>query len=51
MASGYMGRGDAFDKAVAAFSIAYADQNEKDHAALVRAIRRGKVTATVEEES
>ena len=48
MLSGYMGRSDAFDKAVAAFSMAYADQNEKDHAALVRAIRQGKVKAVFE---
>ena len=32
--SGYLGKSDAFDKAIAAFSVAYADQNEKDHAAL-----------------
>jgi hypothetical protein len=35
--------------ALAAFSVAYADQNEKDHAALKRAIRRGKVKAAFEE--
>ena len=32
-----------------AFSMAYADQNEKDHAALVRAVRQGKVQAVVED--
>ena len=32
--SGYLGKSDVFDEAVAAFSVAYADQNEKDHAAL-----------------
>ena len=42
MLSGYMGKSDAFDKAIAAFSVAYADQNEKDHAALDRAVRNGK---------
>ncbi len=36
------------DKAVASFSLAYADQTEKDHAALERAIRAGKVEALVE---
>lgn len=40
----------AFDKAVASFSMAYADQNEKDHDALERAVHRGKVKATFEEE-
>jgi uncharacterized protein (DUF2252 family) len=46
--SGYLGKGDTFDEAIAAFSIAYADQNEKDHAALKRAIRNGKVEAVSE---
>jgi uncharacterized protein (DUF2252 family) len=46
--SGYMGKSDTFDQAVAAFSVAYADQNEKDHAALDRAVRRGKVKAAFE---
>ncbi len=48
MISGYLGKGDTFDKAIATFSIAYADQNEKDHAALKRAIRDGKVKAVIE---
>jgi Uncharacterized protein conserved in bacteria (DUF2252) len=46
--SGYIGKSDAVDMALAAFSIAYADQNEKDHAALRRAIRAGKVEALIE---
>jgi hypothetical protein len=49
MLSGYMGKSDAFDRAVAAFSMAYADQNERDHTALARAVRQGKVQAVVEE--
>ena len=48
MISGYLGKSDRFDKALAAFSIAYADQNERDHAALKRAIRDGKVKAVIE---
>ena len=48
--SGYMGKSDAFDQAIAAFSLAYADQNEQDHAALNRAVRTGKVKAVFEEE-
>jgi threonine dehydrogenase-like Zn-dependent dehydrogenase len=48
--SGYMGKSDAFDQALASFSVAYADQNEKDHGALKRAIRDGKVEAQYEEE-
>ena len=46
--SGYLGKGDAFDRALAAFSVAYADRNEKDHAALKRAVRSGKVKAVCE---
>ena len=48
--SGYMGKSDTFDQAIAAFSMAYADQNEKDHAALESAIRTGKVQAVFEQE-
>jgi len=48
--SGYMGKSDAFDRALASFAGAYADQNEKDHAALKRAIRTGKVEAVFEED-
>ena len=38
----YMGRSDAFTKAMRKFARRYADQNERDHAALLGAIRRGK---------
>jgi uncharacterized protein (DUF2252 family) len=47
--SGYMGRSDTFDQALAEFSVAYADQNECDHADLEKAIRSGKVKAVFEE--
>jgi uncharacterized protein (DUF2252 family) len=49
MLSGYMGKSDVFDQAVAEFSVAYANQNAKDHAALDRAVRSGKVKAVFEE--
>jgi uncharacterized protein (DUF2252 family) len=48
--SGYMGKSDTFDRAIASFAFAYSDQNEKDHAALDRAVRKGKVKAVFEEE-
>jgi uncharacterized protein (DUF2252 family) len=41
--SGYLGKSDAFDKAIATFSIAYADQSERDHAVLEKAVRSGRV--------
>jgi uncharacterized protein (DUF2252 family) len=37
----YLGRGDAFDEAVAAFARGYADQTERDHAAFVAALPTG----------
>jgi uncharacterized protein (DUF2252 family) len=48
--SGYMGQSDKFDRAITDFSMAYADQNERDHAAFDRAVREGKVKAVFEEE-
>ncbi|MFF4350630.1 DUF2252 domain-containing protein [Streptomyces sp. NPDC001530] len=41
----YLGRGDVFDRALATFAELYADQNEKDHQALVDAIQAGRVPA------
>ena len=41
--SGYLGKSDKFDKAVVDFSIAYADQSERDHKILMRAVREGRI--------
>jgi hypothetical protein len=41
----YLGTSDVFDRAIAAFAEAYADQNERDYAALLDAIATGRVTA------
>jgi thiamine monophosphate kinase len=46
--SGYLGESDTFDKAIADFSAAYADQTERDHAALKKAARRGKLEVLIE---
>ncbi len=43
--SGYMGKSTVFEDAVADFSVAYADQNELDHAGLLAAVRSGKIEA------
>jgi len=48
--SGYLGKGGPFDEAMGHFALAYADQTEQDHAALVEAVRSGRVSALVEEE-
>ena len=41
----YLGGGDQFDRAIAEFSEAYADQNEQDYNALVDAVKAGRITA------
>ena len=43
--AGYLGPGDAFDKAIASFATTYADQTERDHATLVAAVRAGRLAA------
>jgi uncharacterized protein (DUF2252 family) len=41
----YLGSNDAFDNALARFAESYADTNERDHRALVDAIRNGRIPA------
>ena len=41
----YLGSSDSFDQAIATFAETYADQNERDHAALLDAIASGRVQA------
>lgn len=43
--AGYMGSSDAFDNAIGEFSVDYADQNQRDYDALIKAIREGKIEA------
>jgi hypothetical protein len=47
--SGYLGKTDRFDQATAKFALSYADQTERDHEALVRAIRSGRLESLSEE--
>ena len=47
--SGYLGKTDNFDLAIGKFAVAYADQTERDHAALVKAVRSGRLEALEEE--
>jgi hypothetical protein len=42
---GYLGGNDSFAQAIADFSVAYADQTERDHQALVDAVRSGRIAA------
>ena len=48
--SGYLGKSDAFDEAIGEFALAYADQTVRDHAALVAAVKSGRLKALVEED-
>ncbi|WP_329376704.1 DUF2252 domain-containing protein [Streptomyces sp. NBC_01351] len=41
----YLGRSEAFDRALVTFAEAYADQNERDHQALVDAVHAGRLPA------
>jgi uncharacterized protein (DUF2252 family) len=41
----YLGASDTFDQAITEFSAAYADQNEKDHEALLAAVTSGRIVA------
>jgi uncharacterized protein (DUF2252 family) len=41
----YLGKGDSFDRAIADFSAAYADQNDKDYQAFAAAVKSGRLTA------
>jgi uncharacterized protein (DUF2252 family) len=44
--SGYLGRSDRFDRAIANFATIYADQTEADHAALLAAIGDGRLPSS-----
>jgi uncharacterized protein (DUF2252 family) len=41
----YLGGSDVFDRAIAKFAVAYADQNERDHQALIDAVKSGRIIA------
>jgi len=43
MIAGYLGKNDSFDEAISKFAEEYADQTERDHEKLLRAIRAGKL--------
>lgn len=47
--SGYLGKSDVFDKAVANFSTAYADQTDCDYEVLKKAVKSGRIEVTPED--
>jgi uncharacterized protein (DUF2252 family) len=48
--SGYLGKGEVFDQAVADFASAYADQTERDYLDLVEAEQSGRIEAMIEDD-
>jgi uncharacterized protein (DUF2252 family) len=46
--AGYLGRSEVFDKAVARFAFAYADQTQRDHEMFVKAVRSGRIKASTQ---
>lgn len=48
--SGYLGKSNTFDQAIGDFSLAYAEQNAKDYAALISAEKKGRIKALREED-
>jgi len=48
--SGYLGKGDTFDEALADFAVAYADQTEQDYQRLLAAEQSGRIQALRESE-
>ncbi len=49
MISGYLGKSETFDKAIATFSVAYADQNESDHACVKKVAQAGRLEVLIEQ--
>ena len=47
--AGYLGKKDVFDQAIARFARSYADQAERDHAAFMGAIRKGRIEVHTED--
>ncbi|MGC0330772.1 uncharacterized protein (DUF2252 family) [Streptomyces sp. SAI-170] len=43
--SGYCGKNEELDEAIATFAVAYADRTEADHAELVAGVRAGRIAA------
>ena len=44
--AGYLGKGESIDLALSAFATAYADQTERDYAAMLKALRAGRIQAS-----
>jgi uncharacterized protein (DUF2252 family) len=49
--SGYLGKADTFDRAIAAFAVSYADQVERDHETFTNAVREGRLEARMDDDA
>jgi uncharacterized protein (DUF2252 family) len=50
LVSGYLGTSEAFDEAMGDFAVVYADQAERDHAALKAAVKAGRIQVQIEDD-
>jgi uncharacterized protein (DUF2252 family) len=48
MISGYIGSSEIFDDAICEFAVEYADQNQRDYRAFVKAVREKRIEAIIE---
>ncbi|HEY1867865.1 MAG TPA: DUF2252 family protein, partial [Candidatus Cybelea sp.] len=48
--AGYLGRKDTFDRALASYAVAYADQVERDYEEFMTAIRAGRISVELTNE-
>jgi uncharacterized protein (DUF2252 family) len=44
--TGYLGKGDRFDEALASFALAYQERNQSDYDQLVQAVKQGRISAS-----
>ncbi len=49
--SGYLGKSDSFDQAIAEFAVTYADQVERDHESFTKAVREGRIEARMDDDA
>lgn len=47
--AGYIGSSEVFDDAICDFSVAYADQTERDYSVFVKAVRQGRIKAATDD--
>ncbi len=46
--AGYLGSNSTFDDAVCEFAVEYADQNQRDYRAFIKAVREGRIKVITE---